>query len=344
MNVADYLKTQAGSLDLHTILRQPPTALLGVSDAAGQALAKIEVNTVFDLALSRVFANATQLLGAGINQRDPITGFGAPPSDAVDEAIAGIAVDEFRRKPISILDGVGTANGTALEKALDVKTVRDLALWPPYLAARDVLTQAFFPELLEGADLEAPADLLPRSGEYPTERIQYTTLVLDEIEDDVALLKPLLDAGPIDLTPATSADFGFKRPGVGALLTFDQSWFAQGVALGHLLHSVALAPGESTRLAMVDWSRRTRASTAESLSESEALSNATQHSRALSEVQQAVATEAQSGFSKTKVNSELSEAGGGAGFQPGTHHAWRHGLGRVIRVDGRELLVVLRAA
>jgi len=33
----------------------------------------------------------------------------------------------------------------------------------------------------------------------------------------------------------------------GALLTFTQAWFAQGVTLRQLLHSVTLAPGESTQ-------------------------------------------------------------------------------------------------
>ena len=317
MDTATYLKTAAGALDPHAILRQKPSVLLGVSDAAAQALADVEIKTVFDLALSRIFGNATAILNAGITQRDPITGFGAPPNDAVSDGLAGIAIEELRSEPISILEGIGTATATALEKALDVKSVRDLALWPPYLSSRAILAAAFFPDEVEGADKEAPADLVPRSGEYPTERIQYTTLVLDEIEGDVSLLTALEDAGPIDISPSATADFGFKTPGVGALLTFNQSWYAQGVALGHLLHSVALAPGESTRIAMVDWSRRTRASTSESLSESEALANATEHSRALSEVQQAVATEAQSGFSKTTSTASSSESGGGFGFSLG---------------------------
>ena len=90
----------------------------------------------------------------------------------------------------------------------------------------------------------------------------------------------LEQAGPIDLAPLAGADFAFRRPGIGALLTMAQSWYAQGVALGQLLHSVALVPGESTRIAMLDWSRPTTGKQAEDVTETEALSNIMEHSRA----------------------------------------------------------------
>lgn len=48
--------------------------------------------------------------------------------------------------------------------------MRDLALWPPYYAAKGILAQAFFPELQAGFDPQAPRDLLPGTGVYPTER------------------------------------------------------------------------------------------------------------------------------------------------------------------------------
>ena len=111
------------------------------------------------------------------------------------------------------------------------------------------------------------------------------------------------------MAPAAAPDFGFKKPAVGALLTFSQSWYAQGVSLGQLLHSVALAPGESTRIAMIDWSRRTLGRQAEDVTETEQLTNVTEHSRALGEVTSAVAREAQSGFSETSTAAASSEGG-----------------------------------
>ena len=69
--------------------------------------------------------------------------------------------------------------------------------------------------------------------------------------------------GQIDLISATSTDnFGFAAPAVGVLIKSEQSWYSQGVTAGQLLHSVALAPGESTNVAVtglttVDGSDRT---------------------------------------------------------------------------------------
>ena len=101
------------------------------------------------------------------------------------------------------------------------------------------------------------------------------------------------------------------------LLTFNQSWFMQGVTLGHLLHSMALAAGESTRIAVVDWSRKTSAGQTEQIGETEDLSQDTSRNRSISEVTEAVAREAQEGFSKTSGSSTTKQAGASAGISIG---------------------------
>jgi hypothetical protein len=311
----DLLTSEHADDEIHDVLHRAPRVLLGVSDAAAQALETLGISTVFDLANSRIFADAKVLLEAGADPGSLVARFGAVPGDIVTTASADVPVDQLRFRPVGILAGIGPANQAAVQQALDVATVRDLALWPPYVAARELLRRAFFPDTVPDGDLDAPADLLPKSGDYPTERIFYRTLVLDELREDPGQpLTPLESAEPIDVAPVATADFGFRRPGVGALLTFAQSWFTQGVGLGQLLHSVALAPGESTRIAMLDWSRRTSTSATETISETEALSNAMRHSRAMSEVQNAVAREAQSGFSRTHSESAASQSGGSGGF------------------------------
>src|SRR4030095_3995112 len=84
LNIEDptaYLQTAFQSLPLVEVLQHPPAALLGVSGAAATALGDIGVRTVFDLALSRVFAAAAQLTDAGDNAANAFTRFGAPASD-----------------------------------------------------------------------------------------------------------------------------------------------------------------------------------------------------------------------------------------------------------------------
>ena len=313
----ELLQTEFQSLPLVEVVQKSPRALLGVSRAAATALGNVGVKTIFDLALSRVFDAAAQLTDAGENASNALNRFGAPASDMLSAPLPpDTRVPDVRFMSPQILAGIPDAN--AFSRALGVKTVRDVAFYPPYLAAREILNQAFFPERDAAFDPEAPADLVPKSGEFPTERAQYRVLLLDEIQRP-RNAAPLIDLSspnfqPIDLSPVTAADFGFQTIGTGALLTFNQSWFMQGVTLGHLLHSVALAPGESTRIAVVDWSRKSRAGQTEELAETEDLLNDTSHNRSISEVTQAVATEAQSGFSHTQTESYTQQAGISAGL------------------------------
>ncbi len=324
----EFLQTDFQSLPLVEVLQKPPTALLGVSDAATTALGNIGVKTIFDLALSRVFDAAAQLTDAGENASSALNRFGAPASDMLSAPLPpDTRVPDVRFMSPQILAGIPDAN--AFSTSLGVKTVRDVAFYPPYLAAQQILNQAYFPERDGTFDPEAPADLLPKSGQFPTERAQYTVLLLDEIQrpDDAAPLVDLSspDFQPVDLSPVTGPDFGFRTIGTGALLTLNQSWFMQGVTLGHLLHSMALAPGESTRIAVVDWSRKSRAGQTEEVAESEDLLDDTSHNRSISEVTQAVATEAQSGFSSTSAESYTNQTGFSAGRRSRRNVFWRRG-------------------
>jgi hypothetical protein len=160
---------------------------------------------------------------------------------------------------------------------LDAHTVRNLALYPPYLAASRLLNETFFSENTPGYDPDRPDDLLPKTGKYPTERVQYTTLLMDEIELSASSPAPVdIDSAafkPLNLAQLAAGDLGFKNIAFGAMLTFNQSWYAQGVTLRQLLHSVSLAPLESTRVAVVDWSRKSRGRETKIIDESDDLTN-----------------------------------------------------------------------
>lgn len=162
---------------------------------------------------------------------------------------------------------------------------------------------------LDEAAATPPADLVPESGQYPIERAQYEVLVLDDLGGSG--LTDLALAGPLDLREAQ--EDAATRPVLGAALTWTQSWYTQGLGLGQLLHSVALAPGESTRIAMIDWSRRQSSGATESISESEQLSSDLVRVRSISEVTAAVASEAQEGFSRVINRVEAGQVGYGAG-------------------------------
>ena len=298
------LSTHAND-DAHQILQSPISVLLGVGEAAVDALHPLQIQTVFDLATSRVFTNANSIVSAAGSSDSLFNQYGAVTSDIIDESQAHVTVLELPSQPIESLEGIGPNNGQPIRAALHVNTIRDLAFWPPYRNATALMIAALTPEDAPWFDIEAPADLLPKSGDFPTEKVSFTSIVSDQL--------PGTPTGeiskPIDVTTLGADDYGFREVATGAVLTFEQSWYAIGVALGSLLHSVALAPGESTRIAMIDWSRRTRGTLDESIDQSERLDNVAEHNRALSEVTQAVATEAQGGFSTTSSGSSSSNQG-----------------------------------
>ena len=311
--LSDAIRSEFRQLQLHEILHTSPRALLGVTEDAEKALAKLEIVTVFDLATSAAFTSAVRILEAGTDLHSAYAIFGAPTADIVRETkTAGTKVDELQFLGIDALEAVPEADAAVIAKALDAANIRDLALYQPFRTAAELLTTLYFPENTADFDPERPTDLLPRTGEYPTERVQYTTLLMDAIEQKRGL--PLVDLTgqaftPIDLAALAAGDSGFQTVAFGALLTFNQSWFAQGVTLGQLLHSTSLAPGESTRIAVIDWSRRSRAGETEVISETDDLTNDASQNRAISEVTNAVATEAQSGFSHAKTNSTSTQEG-----------------------------------
>lgn len=311
--IQQLLKTAYANLEPREALQRPVDILLGVSPRAGEALKSLEIHSVFDLALSVIFQNAAKLLSSKDNPADSLVRYGSVPSDLIDASAENSDVATLAGMDIQVLSGIGPITAPEIKEALQVQTVRDLALWPAYEAAKLIFQNAFSPENTPDYDPEAPAELLPKAGVYPTERVFYKTILLDQILDDPAGMRPLEGAGPVDVSASAGEDFGFKKPAVGAILTHSQTWFTQGVALGQLLHSVALAPGESTKIAMLDWSRRTNTNVDENISETERLTNNMNHNRSISEVTQAVANEAQSGFSDTTSRSSSAEVGGGIG-------------------------------
>ncbi|MFF0431766.1 hypothetical protein ACFYU9_06015 [Streptomyces sp. NPDC004327] len=157
-------------------------------------------------------------------------------------------------------------------------------------------------------DGPTPKDLLPTTGNYPTEIVRYRSVVLTDIPGakPTRALTGAVDLGAEDLP-------FYNRPAEGMIVTTEQSWSAQGVTLGRLLHSLALAPGESTRVAVVDWQRTTRATGTETASEHEVLFGSTEQNRSISEVANTIAHEEQYGESQGAQKSQSSSSGGSLG-------------------------------
>lgn len=312
MGYRDGLKLSHAKLDALTALQAPVSALLGISQEVEFTLNELGLFTVFDLATSPLFKGAQEVAEASAGEGNSVIArTGRVPGSFIDRD-SPATPQALVTADVVMLRDIGTQLASQIKSRMQVDSVGDLGRWPPFRAAQTIL-QATIPSM--NADGEEVLELVPRFGEYPTERHYYRSVVIDHVVPGET--KDLATAGPIDITPTVSSDFGFKAPAVGGILTFAQSWFAQGMTLGNLLHSVALAPGESTRIAVMDWARRTMATGQETISEAEQLTNVTTHNRAISEVQDAVAHEVQSGFSKTSGSATTEAGGGGFGLSLG---------------------------
>lgn len=127
-----------------------------------------------------------------------------------------------------------------------------------------------------------------------------TITLLRDTQDIVAQPLPMPQ-------PATLITNG--RPAEGVLLIHEQSWVMQGLALGELLHSVCLAPGEITQIAVTSHSSRTMQQSADTVSQDESLNQSSAGASSVAEQERATATEAAFGSSFAMSSGSTIQAG-----------------------------------
>src|SRR5262249_11692713 len=138
LEIRRLLRSASAAVAPDEALRARPGILIGVSPAAESALATIDVHSIFDLALSQVFAAASGLLAVEGDRMAVEARLNVVASD-VAQMPPGVPVSELANQPIGILRAIGDTAAPTLAHALDVETIRDLALWPPYRAAKAIL-------------------------------------------------------------------------------------------------------------------------------------------------------------------------------------------------------------
>jgi len=294
----------------------------GVDDTTIEALAQMQIFTVFDLATSPVFNAARDIAAENGNKKTPVSFRGKAASHMVKSTSRDKEVEDLKDDSIENLDGIGESLGDMVRDSTEIATIRDMANWPIFETARDILNDAlgnnadfndddfFMPE--HGSDdPDAPRELLPRMGEYPIEKTHYNRIYLDKVESTKDHLDVI--SGPIDILDK-DLNTGFQLPATGALLTYEQSWYGEGLALGQLLHSLALAPAESTRVAVIDWSRKSSTRVDESISQQEMLDNQLTQKRSVYEIMSGVTQEFQSGESTVTSTSNAWSEGKSSGW------------------------------
>lgn len=312
--IENLIKSSALHLSTRELLNQPVTILIDCDDNEQKVLKKMHLSTVFDLATSNVFNTAFNLFEAS-QSKDSILGKnGFASSDMVKSDALSIPIEKLIFENIETLDGIGKTLAKDIADALHLDTIRDLSLWTPFQSAKQIVNYVF--DVNNNEDPDAPSELLPTAGEYPTEKVRYRKIFLDEVP--LSKNQTLVDiSGPIDLSNLDEDESLYQSVAFGAMLSFEQAWYPKGVALGQLLHSLALAPAESTRIAVVDWSRSTNAAVSEEIGQEESLSNEMNQRRAISDITNGVVQEVQEGRSESdnvsvsKSNSTSSSVSGG---------------------------------
>lgn len=166
---------------------------------------------------------------------------------------------------------------------------------------------------------ETPDGLIPKMDQYPVSNAAYyQSLFVRDLGDSAA---------PENASNTANAQAEFSgvldpfaavpqpdRPLDGVLFTFEQKWLQKGAALGRLAHSICLAPGEVTRVAMIEWTRRTSASDTQAAEQSEGVVTSTDQGTAMNAVQSSVAHETASGSSSNFTSASQAQMSANFGF------------------------------
>lgn len=176
----------------------------------------------------------------------------------------------------------------------------------------DLSWQSVLDDHLRNAQNRAAAGNNPHvpSVDMPTSTVKvYQTLNITEVSlegrDSVELNKP------IDLLEGDASRQLAAGPAIGVILHHEQAWRMKAVTIGRLMHSLCLAPGEVTQVAMTDWQRATSGSSTEDVNAQENASQTAQRNRFTQDIIDSVASSVQQGGST--ASSSSSQASSGAG-------------------------------
>ena len=331
------------------LLKQPVTALLTVSEEAAKTLNNIGILSIFDLGSSQLFSAARQIKEATkIKDTEFVQRFSGDLIDAIavgkknaeiaDSSISVLrqlddtsaafiqnALSVFTIRELAAWPAYNTARAIindayGLSEAIIISDEERpdelIPIMRKYATERVQYDVIVMDKVLGGENI---TDVIFKKMSFDKVREYINALNLPEeeskeLEKFLKVLsqlnkkEELLLEGAIDISDIVSAALTAK-PAIGAVLTYRQSWYPQGLALGHLLHSLALAPGESTRIAMVDWTRTDKGNLNEQTNQAESLAADVNHIRSIGEVTSAVAKEAQKGFSESKSDAVQEQDG-----------------------------------
>lgn len=153
----------------------------------------------------------------------------------------------------------------------------------------------------------------------------YRVIVRPDKEVSEAVPRPMAKA--VDLAGAVPAARLEMR--LAKVLEYRQRWYALGHSLGEIKYSLPLAPGESTQLAVIEWSRDDSASRFDKVRGTEFLTHELKRDRTIEESVDAFLKEDQGGWSLMgglsvggALSGEKGKLAGNAALGFGVSHSW----------------------
>ncbi|MFP3976630.1 hypothetical protein [Marinobacter sp. KMM 10035] len=145
--------------------------------------------------------------------------------------------------------------------------------------------------------------------------------------------------GPVAVPPQTASPSDFLKPatsstaqggmlGYGVLTTYRQDWKKLGVCLGRLISTICLAPGEVTRLAIIDWQRKSAGTSHEAIDQTDTAEEFSDQSRQIDEIKAGTASRIQ------EANSNNTQIGSNTTVSAGVSNpTWNAGLKSSLNVS-----------
>lgn len=286
------------------------TAIKSLSSAQITALNNLGIRRVSDLLQFKPVHDSRLILLAARGQ----IAHDLSLADLLSPSGAAIPLHDLTNAPTTSLVSVSQAVANVMKNDFGVQTVAQLAEFNPFLEAQRFLISAgeVFRE-----PASAPDELMPQmigsvesTATYSTFvkektlRLEGLALVYDQerkhyVDSSLAALFPVHGLQAIATTFLGKQLAPLPDPDVVLHLGFvsksTQRWVNTGTSLGEIVYSLALAPGESRNIAILDWTRSQRTKRSEDTTAREQLTNNLFHVRALDECTAVTAGEHQNG-------------------------------------------------
>lgn len=226
------------------------------------------------------------------------------------EALTPANLAQLGSVSMALLTRFSEADATVLQTAFGLSTLGELAQFAPYTQAQAIVLRDIRGEFYEKPS--APPALIPKLIGSTHTQVRFSNYVKErEYLLDDHELTTFTDSDEPSAPNELLAIFhrGRCKFFLGYLASIHQKWIDHGTSLGAVVHSLALAPGESRNVAVLDWYRRQRTSRDESTTASETLHTDFTQTRALNEVVRTTANEHL--YGQTDVDSTTRTSGGG---------------------------------